>query len=192
MSNTHRRRCCPKSAPRTPLDYLARMRRTSASTPRPCHPQPPAPLAHRPRAPPPLPYLTSTTTAITRSWGRVLSYTFEHLTGTTTMRSSGWGTTRAMRSCAKPIESWLSSKQVGLEFSSPPHPSWLASRCLRHRVHVLSTQLHLLPRSQPPPRPSLLYIALAARYHPDKQKDEESAKVAAEKFRIVGHAHKVQ
>ena len=119
------------------------MRRTSASTPRPCHPQPPAPLAHRPRAPPPLPYLTSTTTAITRSWGRVLSYTFEHLTGTTTMRSSGWGTTRAMRSCAKPIESWLSSKQVGLEFSSPPHPSWLASRCLRHRVHLLSTQLHL-------------------------------------------------
>ena len=108
------------------------------------------------------------------------------------MRSSGWGTTRAMRSCAKPIESWLSSKQVGLEFSSPPHPSWLASRCLRHRVHVLSTQLHLLPRSQPPPRPSLLYIALAVRYHPDKQKDEESAKVAAEKFRIVGHAHKVQ
>ena len=79
-----------------------------------------------------------------------------------------------------------------LEFSSPPHPSWLASRCLRHRVHLLSTQLHLLPRSQPPPRPSLLYIALAARYHPDKQKDEESAKVAAEKFRIVGHAHKVQ
>ena len=59
------------------------------------------------------------------------------------MRSSGWGTTRAMRSCAKPIESWLSSKQVGLEFSSPPHPSWLASRCLRHRVHLLSTQLHL-------------------------------------------------
>ena len=30
-----------------------------------------------------------------------------------------------------------------LEFSSPPHPSWLASRCLRHRVHLLSTQLHL-------------------------------------------------
>jgi hypothetical protein len=105
--------CAPHAA-RLTRSHVMHLRCTvstlAASTPRPCHPQPPAAPPHRPREPPPLPYLTSTT-AITRSWGRVLSYTFEHLTGTTTMRSSGWGTTRAMRSCAKPIESWLSSKQ---------------------------------------------------------------------------------
>lgn len=35
------------------------------------------------------------------------------------------------------------------------------------------------------------YRKLAIKYHPDKQKDEESSEAAAEKFRHVGHAYKV-
>ena len=35
------------------------------------------------------------------------------------------------------------------------------------------------------------YRKLAIRYHPDKQKDEESAAVAAEKFKHVTHAYKI-
>lgn len=35
------------------------------------------------------------------------------------------------------------------------------------------------------------YRKLAIKYHPDKQKDEESAAVAAEKFKHVTHAYKI-
>ena len=35
------------------------------------------------------------------------------------------------------------------------------------------------------------YRKLAIKYHPDKQKDEESATLAADKFKHVTHAYKV-
>ena len=35
------------------------------------------------------------------------------------------------------------------------------------------------------------YRKLAAKYHPDKQKDEEGAKKAAEMFKNVNHAYKI-
>ena len=64
-----------------------------------------------------------------------------------------------------------------------------AIRC--HPDYTYHKHTPRLLRSYHPTRLTL-HCACCPRYHPDKQKDEESSEAAAEKFRHVGHAYKVQ